>query len=471
MDYLHRLLYWSSETSKYMEELLDWQMFLQWRKSQIGENPTVQSQSALELSAEFERFRLYEYDLALTWLKCWQRIVRWYEEEIETPRWYVDERETHANFAPAFLDDCAEEARSHVTDSEKKLADAAARLEKSRQEHARIISEYGDSVGGKTAIEFPEKGSPPRPLLSASESLQSSQSSSFSSWQFSLPSPSAQSSQSSRSLQSSQSSKSPECISKNERPLSKDSSAEQRHRRSKKKNVREKGTNFSKMNTDQEALPTFPLNTHHAEDEDDIHMTDAPKDSRPVETVEQSLGVETEDTVMSDFEDSLNHTYSHPSQPRSTSIKNTNYKKSPSPSAHSPTPRKTRSATKLDQALSSKVLKKTKRKPARKVKLFTEQQNMILLNAACTKDSPTNVPSLRRSERLKEKAAASAVTSTPQLNVVQSSQPSQQKQRQEKQSLVQRSQPSRQKKRKTQSHTLELPREPSQPRQKKRKIH
>ncbi|KAF6241782.1 hypothetical protein HO173_000494 [Letharia columbiana] len=73
-----------------------------------------------------------------------------------------------------------------------------------------------------------------------------------------------------------------------------------------------------------------------------------------------------------------------------------------------PTSRKTRSATKLDQDTSDRVLKDTDKKSVRKEKGFSERQTMALLNTASTNGSSTgSSPSPRRSQRLKEKAAAS----------------------------------------------------------------
>ena len=126
MDDLHRLFYWSSETSQYMEESSDWNTFLEWRRRKLGETSTVQTgeyqcpqfQWVLELPAEVENFRQSEYQIARTWLKCWQRLVRWYEEEIETLRWWrFDSKANHRETTPSFLYVYAEAARSYVKDS------------------------------------------------------------------------------------------------------------------------------------------------------------------------------------------------------------------------------------------------------------------------------------------------------------------------------------------------------------------
>ena len=445
MDDLQRLLQWSSETSKYMEELLDWKAFLAWRRRELGEKSTAQEeeyqcpqfQSVSEFSAQFESFRHFEHSIALAWLRCWQRVVRWYEEEIETPGWYVDEfATTPPDGPPEFLYDRLKAARSHLKDSEQKLADAATRLEKSRQEH-------GQSIDGENAIECPQNQSLPMPSLPGSASLHSSQSSSSSSSQSSFGVPSPQSSHSSQPSQSShfpsfpKSPQPPGHVSEDRKPPGKGSSAEKLYRRSKKKNTRKKGTNISTVNIEQQALPTFALESQNVEEGVDIQMTDAPISPDSVETTEKYWGSESEDKVMTDPEDPLNHISTTPSQPP---IINTKSQKSPSPS-QGPTRRKTGSATKLDQAAPSRVLKNTKKKPAKKAKKFTEQQAMLLLNAASHKDPDTNGPPLRRSERLKEKAAMSpATTAAPQLNAVPSPQSSQKEQPQEEPGFIEPSQ-------------------------------
>ena len=427
MNYLQRILYWSLETSKYKEELLDWKTFLKWRRYNQGDTIDMQRreyfcpqfESALDFFAEFEKFRGFQYNHALTWLKCWERIVRWYEEEIEMP---------HPDITPGYLDDYAEEARSHVRDSEQKLADAALRLQNSMQEHAHALSEQGQTSGCDTKKECPQKPFPPTPPLSGSESPESSRYSSSPS-QFSLSSPSppsSQSSQSSQSRPSPRSLQSPERLSKDRRPSSNSSAAEKCHRRSKKEKARKGGAKMGNTNTKQQPLPIFSLDPNEVKKDSDIEMSDVPEGPGLAEALEELNEPEPEDTVMSDVEDSPSHTLSSPSKSHPRPTTNTHLRKLPSPSARGPTSRKTRSATKLYQALSDKVTKNKniRKKPTTKAKQFTEQQTMVLLNAASTNlpptdpISPSTIP-LRRSERLKNKAAASAVISPPQLNAVE----------------------------------------------------
>ncbi len=303
-DSLHRILHWNSETSKYMEDLLDWEQFLQLQRHNQGEGPILkfgdfrcpQFQSTVEFLWEYEIFRQFQYDHALTWLKCRQRVVRWYEEEIETPRWYVDEFKTpEANFTPGFLYDYAQTARSNVKVSEQKLADAAMRLEEARQEYVHALGEQGQSSSGETEMEGSQK------------SLQSS--SSISSQRLNFPQ-SPQSSQSSHPSPSPRSPRSPERLCKDQRPPSDSNTTRKRHRRSKKQNARKKGAKTSIINTRQQPLPEFPTISHNVKEDNDIHSTETPSSTSP-ETDEQILNAESEDAAMTDFNGPLDHTSSH----------------------------------------------------------------------------------------------------------------------------------------------------------------
>ena len=432
MNDLQRILFWSSETSKYKEELLDWKMFLKWRRHNLGDKPTTQRQeyrcpefrSAVDFFAEFEKFRQFQYNVALTWLKCWQRIVRWYEEETETP---------HPAITPGYLEDYADGARSHVRDSEQKLADAALRLQNSMQEHAHALSEQGQTSGCDTKKFFPQKPFPPTPPLSGSESPESSRYSS-SPPQFSLSSPSPPSSQSSQSRPSPQSLQSPESLSKDRRPSNKSSSAEKCHRRSKKEKARKRGAKMGNTNIKQQPLPMFSFDPTEVKRDGDIEMSEILEGPGLAEAIEELNEPESEDTVMSDVEDSPSQTLSSSSKSHPWPTTNTHLGKLPSPSAGGPTSRKTRSAKKLGQALSDKVTKNknVRKKPTTKIKQFTEQQTMALLNAASTNlpstdpTSPSAIP-LRRSERLKKKAVASAVITPPHFNAVEIPRPPRQR--------------------------------------------
>ena len=482
MDVLHRILYWISETSKYTDELLHLKHFLELRRGKLGEDSTMQMgeyqcpqvESVLEYSAMVEEFRQLKHETALVWLERWRRVVRRYEEEIEAPRWHVIRTETsRQNFPPKFLYIYAEAPRSHVRKSEQAVADAAAQLGKTRQEHAHALPEHGQSLGDEIAIACPQKLYLPTPCLPDSNSLQSSQSSSFSSSQLSMPSPSPASSHSSQppvppqSPQTSHSTPSPqssERMCKGRRLLNKGSSVDKRHRRLIKIRTR-KEAEIKNIDTEQKALPTLVSGSHNVEDDEDLPMETAPEDSSLLDSIGQSCGVQSEDTVMTEVEEPPDPILSQLPQP-SRPIPNTKFKKLLLP-AQVPTPRKTRSATKLDQASNSRVLKNTNKKPTKKAKTFTEKQAMTLLDAASDKASTSIGPPLRRSERLREKAAVSAAPAVPQLIAGQPAQPPQQRQPRVIPNPGESFQPSTQKKRKREPHKVGPLSQSAQPKQKK----
>ena len=137
-------------------------------------------------------------------------------------------------------------------------------------------------------------------------------------------------------------------------------------------------------------------------------MPDNVENPTPSEIKEESNHVDSEDTDMSDVEDPPIQTPLSPPESQPTSTQNTNPKKGPSPSSHGPTSRKTQSATKPDQVPSGRILKNSRnKKRCPKEKVFTEEQTKALLDAASTGCPPTGPATLRRSERLKVKAAAS----------------------------------------------------------------
>ena len=101
---------------------------------------------------------------------------------------------------------------------------------------------------------------------------------------------------------------------------------------------------------------------------------------------------------------------------------NTNHRALPSLRSPISTSRKTRSSTKLDQAASDGILKKSKKKPLKKAKAFTEQQTMALLDATSTSFPSTGLTSLGRdipesyprpTTNTNQRESAAAIPQTP----------------------------------------------------------
>ena len=400
LDDLQRVLYWSSETSKFMKELSDWKKFLEWRQQKSAGTPTLRGQSywcpAFESSqdfhAEFEDFRRSEYDIALTWLKCWQRVVRWHEKEKGNPN-------------PAgWVYDYVKVARSHMINSEQKVTDAAVKLEKSIQEHAHARSQHGEPTCGEAKKGSLQIHTQPTPTQSDSGSSGSS----FSSSSCLLSPPSTQ------PLGLSQPEQSFKRPFQDQRSPKKSRSVRKDYRRAKKDDASDREGEMEKVNTNQQALPPSSIPSTRVEMDDDVEMIDVQENQSTVVAMEEVQAPNVEDIMMTDVEDpSPNTACSSKSQARS--INKEKSKKMPSSGAPHWKSRETRSTAKLDETLAGKVPKKSGKKPAKKALKFTEDQKLALMNAASasTMESPTEYPSLRRSERLKEKAAAPVVRSFP----------------------------------------------------------
>ena len=384
LDDLQRVLHWNSETSKFMKDISKWKMFLAWRRENLGDASTMEGQvyrcptfgSPLDRLAELEDFRRFEHEIALTWLRCWQRVVRWHKEEKNNPD------------QPGWLYDYSKIARSHMTDSEKKVTDAAMQLEKSIQEHSNALSQLDKPVRDETKPQSPQIYTLPTPPQSNSGSSRSSRSLS-----------SSCSPVSTQSLEPSQPARSPESPFQDRRSSKRCRSARKDCRRSKKEDARKHGKNMEHVNTDQQPLPSFHIPPPQLEIDDDAEMVDVQEDQSPVEGAEEYTTPESEDIVMADFENSSRPTLSHPSGSRSEPIMGNR------------TSKKVQSGRKIDQKVPGKILKNTGKKPTKKAKTFTEKQTMALLNAASTEDSPKEFPQPRRSERIREKAAAPAIIS------------------------------------------------------------
>ncbi len=456
LDTLHRLLYWSTETSKYTEELDNWKLFLTWRQRELGDSPTEHQgylcpkfESTLAFYAEFENFRRFEHRITSNWLDCRQRVVKWYEDKMEEPG------------SPAYLEEYAEEARSHLRDSEQNLADAAARLEKSMQEHTHAFTESGQTVSGEIKKDSLTSRPPPTPPPSCSESPSSQCSSSphSSSSKQMYPSP--------PSSQASQHSQSYGRLSRNRTPPSKSDRLGKEYRRLKEV-ARKRRLKSVKNDATQHAVPIFSPGSSQVKYDDDIHMMDILEVPKPAETKEESERPEFDDTVMTDSETSSSDTplclskFSSRPISESEAWKIRFFDRLPDLK-----PRKILSPKKLDQAPSGGVTKPTGKKPAKKVTNFTEQQTMMLLNAASNSDCPTDSLSPRINEWLKENAAASAILSQSQLNATQTPQSLDHKQPQKQAGHIEPARPSKRKISETSLDTLEPP---QTPRRKKPKI-
>ena len=418
MDVLHRILHWSSETAVYKKELFEWKRFLQWRRHERVDKPTTQRRggqcpqlrSELEFLEEFEQFRRSRYDRALRWNNCRQRILRWYQEEAETP-----DADRSYYFLDSNLKKHVDIARSRKIESEQELADAAWQLEKSVQEHVRALSEHVSCSHSETWVKVQRGELLPTPPPSISEGSRASRSSasSCSDCSRSSRSPrSLRSSLSSKSSRSSQSSQSAESPSKDRNPRLQIRSAHRAERRSKKINARR----LRIANTWQQAAPKISPGPQQVTIDDDIKMTDASEDPGAVEGAESQEtdmtdagavgGTEIKDTDMTDPRDAFDYSTLFSSESLSRPSKKIEAKNSAISSGNGVTSRITRSASRSNHTVLGRIPKNVGKKPIKKAKTFTEHQTIVLLDAASSKSSALESPPFRRSDRLKESLAS-----------------------------------------------------------------
>ena len=394
-EFSQRIQHWISESSTFTAELWNWRIFLKWRRHRKNvDDPKPDSQkgpsqvySCTELFEHLVEYRQCELDKAVSWVNCWRPQVRGYaeaeageeaslQEKRARPLANEDDEKLRDARAYAYAEQPhgrtkAEQAQVFVRRAEEKVSDAAKRLEESKQELQTVLAESGRLTTGDILVEDSKAQLQPRSPKSSS----------------------------------------PQRLRKSRRLLKQDDPTREKQRRSKKEHLRKVGAKMDNTKTEQQTLQTSSMNPDLVGEDDDIEMTEAPSPAL-AHGVVKFEGAESRDTVMTDIEDPPNYTFSSPSICHPGPTTSAKSRHSNSVSAQGSTSRKTRSATKRDQASSDVVLGDTNEKPPakkRKVQAFTQQQAKVLVNAASTNcpSAITNPP--RRSERLKQKAAAKLV--------------------------------------------------------------
>lgn len=394
--FAQRLWHWISEGSALFAELSEWKAFLSWRRQVKDDGNTDREgrrmlsvgDSCSELFEDHVEYQQYELDKAISWVNSWRRQATRYKEAYERvwryygrrtlgsgSRWLhcerVDDDDDDEDTEDGYEDDedddsdaaQARRAEVYAMRAEEKVSIATKRLEQSKQKLQSVLAELVLPATNET------------PAVQPTTQL--------------LPAP-----------PTSHSSQSP---SNRRRPSEQKGLSGKGPRRLKKERVRKVKAKTASIDTEQHALPQFPLGSNALKDHDDVEMSDVAEDSSPIEINEDLI--DSEDTAMFDIEERPHDTppSSPPSLPPSSPqsypkpASDKCYKNTPSPKSPCPTSRKTRSATKLDQVPSGRVLKNTsKNKPRKKAKDFTGTQTKALLDAASTATPPTNLPSLGR---------------------------------------------------------------------------
>lgn len=378
--YSQRILHWKSETSRLLKERGEWKMFRKWRKNQANASTSVIADGHRSrghrmdpaLWLDYVTYLQSQLDKARGWVSCWRRLQRSTEKReqglieagepilggsIESIQLYVDHFQQDVRTAEARL----RSAQQQLAELSPQQAPAAAHENAQRStKHQELPPSLPDS-GAPGVRSHNEEN--PRSRFSPTKADRSPPAHEFSGsvHPSSIPS-------------------------------------QVGDKRAKKDNT-DNGQLFA---VSDDLIPD------PAKVDDDTQMTDARDHSYSYELIGDGNGANPIDTPMSDIEDPVTNS---PPPVSKMSIKGRGSRakrKSRLPVDQVPTSRKTRSATKLDQDTSDRVLKNTDKKSVRKKKGFSERQTMALLNTASTNGSSTrSSPSLRRSQRLKEKAAAS----------------------------------------------------------------
>ena len=399
VGFAQKICHWGSEVSRLMHQLWEWKIFLKWRRMQpseskpahLEEQESSERSSNLQIWVDYVTYRRFQLDRTRSWAASWQRLLKKDENEMKT---------APKDLGLIFLQDSITMAREYVERFQQDIYTAESQVQLAEQQLAELSSEYSSS----TIVQVTEQSTshprlPPSPPESDSVEI--------------IPG----------DFQLTNLSSSPEKVRRSrgstESPIGAISeSVQQSNLFNEIWRLLAKKDNINKTQPVTVADVVIPDRVIVNEE---FQMTAAPDDLYRHEMIEDS-GAElidthrsgVEDTLMIDSEDPVN-TSSRPtlkvdSKGRSTA------RKLPLPTYLVPTSRKTRSAAKLD---SGRILKKIGKKQVRKVMTLTEQQSLTLQNAAST-SYPLAAPiSLRRSERLEKKIAASAVGSSPQSNTVE----------------------------------------------------
>ena len=386
-----RLCHWGSEITRLIDEYLEWKVFLRWRKTpqctekeaNTGEQASGGQVSDLQIWRDYVSYRRDQLDRARVWVAGWQAEIIFTENEINTvPREHLYMLESTISELRAKVD----KFQQDVQIAELRVRSAEQQLDKLASQRSLLGPSYSTQQGDmhpslplsppdteSTAI-IPEDSTLPKDHRTTSSTV---------SPVTGIP----------ESVQSSN------VLDKGEE-------------------IRAKGHDTTKRQPVTVAEAVVP---DQLIDDNGIQTTDPPSHpcpDGPIGDGEGSGSLHTpktgvKDTLMTDVEDLVN-TFSGSaskvhSKGRSTRVK----RKSPLPTHQAPTSRKTRSTKTLDQPFSRKVLKHAGKKPTSIAKASTREEIKAILSATSLEESSTDSPSRRRSQRLKEKAAATVSAAAP----------------------------------------------------------
>ena len=379
--FAEKICHWGSEISRLMQERREWKIFLKWRRNQPStadfeeQEPSGRS-SDLHIWVDHVAYRQFQLERAQNWVAGWQRLLKLKEDRMKTPP---------EGPGLLILQDSFEMVRIYVDKFKQDILTAETQLRLAEKRLAELSSRQCAS----TAVQVTQQSTrhpqlpPSPPCSSASENNPGNRRRS------NLSSFAAKAYHNKRSSESPTTGP-PDLVQQSNVPSTGEES------RAKKSDIDNK----------QSISVADDVVSDQVIVDDDIRMTDAPSDSYPHETTKKDKILGLKDTPPTGVTD--------PSSPPAPEV-DVNFRstgaarKRPLPIDQVPTSRKTRSVTKSS---SNKILKKKGKEPGKKVIPLTKHQSTTLLESTST-SRPTRPITLRRSERLKKRAPASAFTSLP----------------------------------------------------------
>ena len=380
-----RICHWGSEINRLMHDHFECRLFGKWRKLRptteqtafIGEQVASGRLSDLQVWEDWVAYRQYQLDSARIWEAGWQQLLTLSEKEINTtPREHLYMLEITISDLRAKVD----KLQQDVQVAELQVRSAEQQLDDFAQQRPRLGTSY-------TTEQITTRPSLPLgPLDSESTAIIYDDST--------LP-------------------KGHWTTSSTVSPVTGiPSSVQSSHALNKEEEIQAKRQDPTTRQPIPVAEAAVP---HQITADNDFQTTDAPRDSYSdaVTGDGEKSGLlqfpktAIKDTLMNDVEDLVTTCSGGVSKVlskcRSTRIE----RKSPLPTRQALTSRKTRSAKTLDQSFSGRVLKHAGKKPARNPKASARKGTKAILNTTSLEEYLTSSPPPRRSQRLKEKAAAS----------------------------------------------------------------
>ena len=385
-----RLCHWGSEITRLIDEYWAWKVFLKWRKTpqctekvaNTGEQASGEQGSDLQIWRDYVSYRRHQLDRDRVWVVGWQEEINFRENKINTtPREHLYMLESTISGLRAKVD----KFQQDVQIAELRVRSAEQQLDKLASQRSRLGPSYSTQQGDiHPSLPF-------SPLHTESTAMIHEDST--------LP-------------------KDHRTTSSTVSPVTGiPDSVQSSNVLDKGEEIRAKGHDTTKRQPVTVAEAVVP---DQLIDDNGIQTTDAPSHPCPDGAIGDGEGTDflhtpktgVKETLMTDVEDLVN-TFSDSaskvhSKGRSIRVK----RKSPLPTHQALTSRKTGSTKTLDHPFSSKVLKHSGKKPTSIPKASTREETKAILSATSLEESPTDSPS-RRSQRLKEKAAASVSAAVP----------------------------------------------------------